>query len=348
VSGRRLVSGRVHPRGFALVLSMLLVLALAVLGMGMLAVANGEQAVAGALSRKARAVRQAEAAALEAVRAWSTHSMSDMGVGERRPLDTGDVDGAAWAERIDSALFLVRGEGSVPGPGEGATAAAGLLVRVLHPRTLARGFPGALNVPGPADITGTVLGSGGCGGAGPGVVSPTVRIEAGALVDGNPPVRYETPPPVPAPDPMAPPVANALADLRHTGFTAEPRPMAAGGACVPGDRNWGSTDPSHPCHALLPMVVTSDLDLTGGVGRGVLVVAGDLFVTGETELEGIIVVLGHLTLDAGSAIRGTARAGSARIEGRVMRDDCAVAAALSAPSLDRGFRPAPRWWIPLF
>lgn len=334
--------------GFALVLSMLLVLALAVLGMGMLAVAIGEQAVAGALTRQALAVRQAEAAALHAVRSWSTGSVADMGVGEQRPLDTGGVGGAAWAERIDTALFLVRGSARAPGPGEGATASVGLLVRVLHPHELARGFPGGLNVTGPAEIAGTVLGSAGCGGPGPGVVSPTVTVEAGAVVDGDPPVRHESPHPVPAPDPFSPPLVDTLATLRYTALTAEPRPAVSGGICLPDGRNWGSTDPSHPCHSLLPFIVTAGLDVLGGVGRGVLVAHGDLYVTGESELEGIIVVLGHLTLDAGSAIRGAVRARSARIEGSVIRDDCALAAALSAPSLDRAFRPGLRWWVPVF
>lgn len=346
--GLRPGSMAVRRAGFALVLSMLLVLALSVLGLGMLAVAVGEQAVAGALTRKALAVRQAEGVALQAVRGWSTRSVADMTIGERRPLDTGGIEGAAWAERIDSALFLVRGDGAIPGPGGTATAAAGLLVRVLHPHLLARGFPGGLNVLGPAEIAGAVLGSGACGGAGPGVVSPTVTVDAGAMVDGDPPVRYAPPPPVPLPDPFTPPLADTLATLRYAGPTAEPRPAASGGTCVPDGRNWGSPDPSHPCHALLPLVLGGDLELVGGVGRAVLVVGGDLRVTGGAELEGIVVVLGHLTLEAGSTLRGTVRAGSARVEGSVIRDECVMAAALSAPSLDRGFRPGPRWWVPLF
>ena len=47
-----------HRPGFALVLSMLLVLALAVLGMGLLATGTGERVVAGAAVRRARAERQ--------------------------------------------------------------------------------------------------------------------------------------------------------------------------------------------------------------------------------------------------------------------------------------------------
>lgn len=335
-------------RGFALVLSMLLILALATLGMGMLAAATGEQAVGAAMARKARAVRQAEAVALQAVGSWSTRSVADMGIGEQRTLDSGGLDGSVRAERIDSALFLVRGEGHVDGPGEGATAAVGLLVRVLHPRVLAAGFPGGLNTVGPAEIAaGAVLGSSGCGGTGIGVVAAEVTVGAGATVMGDPPILHGSPP-VPTPDPFAPPLSDTLATLRAPGLSAQPRPVTSAGTCVADDLNWGSPDPAHPCHDLLPVVMASDLDVAGGVGRAVLIVDGDLDVGGAAELEGVVVVRGKLTLDAGSTIRGAVRADSARIEGTVIRDDCAVAAALSAPSLDRGFRPPLRWWVPLF
>lgn len=333
---------------------MVLVLALAVLGTGILVVGTREAALAGAVSRRARAVRAAEAGVLAAVDSWSTRSVADLPVGGRRLL-AADSGSTTTAVRIDTALYLVRGEGRVPGPVGPATARAAVLVRTLPPDRLARGFPGALTAIGSVDVAaaGSISGTEPtgpgvpCEPPTPGAVAPAISLAAGASVTGLPAIDSTAPPP-PVVDPFGS-LAPALADVRYPAASATPRAVARAGTCVADPLSWGSPDPGHPCYALLPLVVASDLDLDGGYGRGILVVNGDLRMTGGARLEGLVVVHGRLTIEGGSSVRGAARVESAAVlDGAITRDGCAVRAALSAPSLDRAFRPPYRWWIPDF
>jgi hypothetical protein len=343
--------------GFALVISLLLTLALMMLALGVLAVGTRERTVGSAVVRKARAERAAEAAVVAALRRWSTLAVAGLPVGGERGLPGADGQ-AATVTRLDSGLYVLRGEGRVPGPGGDVVVAAGLLVRTLP--SVAETVPGAITaieraaidggeVSGVGDGTvGTTTDTGGCTAPSPGVVAPAVTVAAAATVDGTPPVDRVAPPAPAAPDPLAPPLADRIADLRP-GRVARPRPSAAAGECVPGPANWGSPDPAHPCHGLLPMVYAAgDLTVLGGVGRGVLVVAGDLRLAGGVRFDGVVVVHGHLEI-SDAIVRGAVKARSVRLrEGAVVRDGCAVATAAAAPALDGPFRPAGRWWIPAF
>jgi hypothetical protein len=86
----------------------------------------------------------------------------------------------------------------------------------------------------------------------------------------------------------------------------------------------------------------------GGESHGVLIVDGDLHVTGGARITGIVVVRGRLQLDPGSTIQGGVRSDSAVTAGAIIRDGCAIADVLRARPLDRAFRPPARWWLPLF
>lgn len=338
--------------GFALVFSMLLVLALAVMAMGMLAVATLEAGIAGSVARRAQATRRAEAAALEAVAGWSTREVADLGIGDRRAATHGP-GGSTVVERVDSGLFLLTGRGRVPGPDGPVTARAGLMIRVLHPRRLAAAFPAAVTAEDSVLVRGTAAGGGGsedngCGAPAAGAWAPDTHVAVGGIVRGDPPVRL-APPPAPAtPDPFAPALAAELATVRYTLPTAAPGPLSAGQRCVADAANWGSPDEGHPCHDALPLVLASDLVMDGGVGHGVLVVDGDVHLTGGARFDGLVVAHGELRVDTGSVIRGAARAVSARVAGTVVRDRCVLDRVLSAPALDRPFRPPSRWWVPAF
>ena len=344
--------------GFALVLSMGLILALAVLGVGVVVVATREVAIAGAVTRRAQAVRVAEAGILDVVEAWSTREAVELGIGEHRVLRENDST-RATVTRIDTALFLVRGDGRVPGPRGPSAAHAAALVRTLDPGRIARGFPGALTAGGRVSVAdaGFVVGSGpmatgpgpSCEGIGPGVVAPAVSAHPSAVVTGDPAIdSLATFPPGPALDPFGP-MATRLADIRYATPVATPRAITNDGACEPGPDNWGSPDPDHPCHDLFPTVTASNLTVEGGHARAVLTVNGDLTLMGGAYFEGLVVIRGRLTVDGGSVVRGAVRADSAVVlDGGIVRDACAVREAASAPSLDRAYRPPDRWWIPVF
>ena len=340
--------------GFALVFSMLLVLALAVMAMGMLAVATLEAGIAGSVARRAQATRHAEAVALEAVARWSTREVADLGIGDRRAAAHGAA-ASSVVERVDSGLFLLTGRGRVPGPDGPVTARAGLLVRALHPQRLAAAFPAAVTAEDSVLVEGTVTGGGDGGGSECGVPAVGawgavvhVDIDGGATVYGDPPVRIAAAPPPVTPDPFAPALATELATVRYALPTAEPSPLSAGQGCVADAANWGSPDEGHPCHDALPLVWAADLVMDGGVGHGILVVDGDIHLTGGARFDGLIVAHGELRVDTGSVIRGAARAMSARVAGTVVRDRCVLDRVLSAPALDRPFRPPAGWWVPAF
>ena len=333
--------------GFALVMAMLLVLALMVLAMGMLAVGTREAWITGAGVRHAQATRAAEGAALRTVAGWSTRKVAALDVGAS--FAPSDPPGVA-IERVDSSLFVVAATGRVPGPGGSVTARAGLLVRVLHPGRLASAFPAAASAAGSVTVAGGSVSGGGdpCTDPGAGIMAPVATIDPTAAVDGDPPVAYGIPPSPGAPDPFDPGTAARLAAIRHPGGTATPAPLVAAGECVPGHGNWGSPDPTHPCFRLLPLIAAPDLVMHGGVGHGVLVVDGDLRLTGGARFDGLIAVRGRLAVEAGSTVRGAVRAGSVVSAGRIVRDACAIRRGVSAPAFDGPFRPPERWWIPMF
>ena len=334
--------------GFALVLSLLMVLALMVLAMGVLAVGTREQVIAATVVRKGRADRQAEAAALDAVRAWSTRRVDGLAIGEETSPPTPSSGTAVSVTRADSGLLLIRGVGRVPGPDGDVASTAALLVRTLP--SVATATPAAVTATGPVTVHGaTVSGATGCGGEGTGVMAPSIAV-AGGEVSGVPPVLEAVPPDRPTPDALAPPTARRIADLHVTTSVVTPRVAAIAGECLADGRNWGSPDPASPCHGLLPVVfAASDLTVVGGVGRMVLVVDGDLTVADGAVLEGLVVARGQLELREGSTVRGGVRTGSADlIDGWVTRDACILAAVAAAPALDRAYRPPVRWWIPAF
>lgn len=334
--------------GFALVFSLLITLALMTLALGLLATGTHERIVAAAVVRKAQAERRAEAEAAAALRAWSTRAVADMTVGgPSRSL----APGSATATRLDSGLYLVRAEGRVPGPAGAVVRAVGVVVRTLP--SPASALPGAITAATRVTVAGGRVDgahrAGGIGTPGPGVLAPMVDVASGAKITGAPPVKRALPPPPSDPDPLAPPLVAGIADLRPADPVVTPGPVSRAGKCVPGPDNWGAPGPDHPCHGLLPLVFADhNLTVAGGVGRGILVVWGDLRITDGAVLEGVVVVQGRLEISGGT-IRGAVRAGSVLlVDGAVLRDDRALSRVLATPALDGPFRPLARWWVPEF
>jgi hypothetical protein len=63
------------------------------------------------------------------------------------------------------------------------------------------------------------------------------------------------------------------------------------------------------CHGLLPLVGSAvPLVVRGGVGQGVLVVAGDLTLSNGARFYGLVLVAGKLTVTSGARLVGLARA----------------------------------------
>ncbi|HJU90947.1 MAG TPA: hypothetical protein VJ672_16300 [Gemmatimonadaceae bacterium] len=132
----------------------------------------------------------------------------------------------------------------------------------------------------------------------------------------------------------------------------------ASGACDTSDpSNWGDASRAAvngSCQAYYPIIYApGDLHITSGGGQGVLLVDGDLEVSGGAEFVGAVIVRGRLSSGgAGGRLAGAVlvanRGGSTNTLGgltSIRRSSCAVAAALVGSARPSGVR---RVWNELF
>lgn len=121
-------------------------------------------------------------------------------------------------------------------------------------------------------------------------------------------------------------------------------------------RNWG--DPSSPtgaCFSYFPIIYSpGDLHITGGQGQGILLVAGDLDISGGFEFYGPVIVLGSVSsTGTGGHIVGGLMAQNALLNTSVITGNsavtfsrCAINRALQASSTARSL--ASRSWSQLY
>ncbi len=331
--------------GFALIVSLLIAIALSLVGLGALAVGVRESAIAGTVERRARARLRAEAGALAAVERWSSRAHAELDVGQSHAVPHPDARITVF--RIDAALFLVQSESEDDsgGTGAGVTARTGLLVRTYPLHRVTDYLPAAITI----EETGTI--------AAGAVVVPDSCVHTAAvlgsvtLLDGAFIAGAVVPAePDGAGDPFPSDLLAAIANARIEPGRVRPRPLAADGECRPDPLNWGARGPGHPCHDFLPLIhAAGPLVVDGGTGRGIVVVDGDLVLDGGFEFQGILIVRGELTLRGGATVEGAIRATSLRFEdGQVARVPCDLRPVLAGPALDRAFRPSGRWWVPVF
>jgi hypothetical protein len=212
--------------GFALVISLLLVAALAALGAAMLAVGARETEIAAALVRRSEARVAAESAARWVVATWSTREYSDLPVGGAAVLDEFpdlvgplfDFPGSQLSGRVlrlASGLFLVEGTARSGTERGVVDSKAALLVRTMDLHALAASFPAAMTARDSIVIhDGTISGVGGCGDHdAAAVLAPRSFIAAGASVEGAPNVVVADPPDFPSPHPFGDSLASVLATV---------------------------------------------------------------------------------------------------------------------------------------
>jgi hypothetical protein len=347
--------------GFALVVALLLVAVLAALGAAMLAVGVRETGIAAAVARRSEARIAAESVARWAVATWSTRRYNEVPVGTSievatldpaaPPLYTPGREVSATLLRLAPDLFLVEGSARTNGAGPAVLARAGLLVRTFDIAALAAAFPAAATARDSIAVRGgEIIGTGGCeDSTAAAALAPRVLLAAGATVEGSPDLVLDELPGDPEPDPFGNALAATLATVTLAGGTVSPRPWLGPDGCQEHPFNWGATSPTNACHDRVPFVrITGDLEVAGGEARGILLVHGDVRLRG-TQLHGLIISDGTLTIDEGTIIQGAVRGNSIEmVGGAVAYDACALRVALTAGGLDSPFRPGPRQWIPLF
>jgi hypothetical protein len=345
--------------GFALAVSLLLVVVLAALGAAMLALAAREAEIAAAMARRSDARATAESAVRWRLATWSTRVHNALGVGELATSSTPaalvaahtDPGASVTVTRLATRLFLIEGTGR-SGQGRIASIArAAVLVRTFDVEAMARAFRAAVAAGDSVLLHGgEISGLDWCGEESvPAILAPYWTSGSDAGLEGDPPALTRAPPDVPLPDPFVDPLAAAVATVMIPGGSVAPRPWIGPDGCADDPHNWGALSPTSACYERLPLIrAMGELEVVGGEGRGLLVADADLHLQG-VHFHGLIVVHGRLTIADGSMVRGAVRARTAEVHGgAVTYDACALRDALSAGGLDGAFRPGDRWWIPVF
>lgn len=142
--------------------------------------------------------------------------------------------------------------------------------------------------------------------------------------------------------------------FRDGAIVASPDPRVDSGECSTADaNNWGDASRSGPCAHFFPIVHgTGDLTVDGGSGQGVLVVDGDLRLSGGFAFTGAVIVSGALIIGPGGAsVLGGVRAASVSSPGEqgssepvVIWSTCALRTALLATAQLAPLRERP-WMI---
>ena len=149
-------------------------------------------------------------------------------------------------------------------------------------------------------------------------------------------------------------VSSLGGNINNTG------PVDVGGVCdQTGLTNWGDTIPTAPCGAYFPLIYHDGPSLTiqsGGIGQGVLLVDGDLTLSGGYTFYGIIIIQGAFnTSGTGNKVAGAVMASNADLvetggvgASEVQYSSCAIQRALlNNASLSRARPLSERSWIDL-
>jgi hypothetical protein len=353
---------RGNRRGMALALTLwVLVIGAAVLTVAVF-LGFQEQRAAGAGRRLHRTLTRAESALAGVLSGWTP------GVLSRRlpqPFDsvlingTGTTADDSWAgaiHRLGRDLFLVElTAADAPGAGAPQTLATrarlGLLV---HARPVQVVVSAALSSGGPAIVgTGSTIDGrdqtppdrADCpppDSAVPGVVAGAITEVGTPRIDGSPPTvtRQAGDTGLAAEDQVAFDQLASQATITVPGGSWGTWPISSGSDCdVASLYNWGDGSKSDgQCSSYLPIVhVTGDLTLTAGQGQGILLVDGNLWISGGYRYFGLVMVRGTFDaggVGAGSTVWGGVAAARIAAEARpltgigVMYSKCMISHAL--------------------
>jgi hypothetical protein len=98
----------------------------------------------------------------------------------------------------------------------------------------------------------------------------------------------------------------AAATIQLNPGTYAPAPVVTAGVCTASNTNWGSPlAPAGACAKRYPIVHVSNFSgtttITGGSGQGMLLVDGDLVISGAFTYYGLIIVRGKMSTTAGGS-----------------------------------------------
>ena len=364
--------------GMALVLAVFVLIALGTTGLGLLYISTQEVLIARAVEESARARWEAESAVRATLANWSTRRVLALDPGDEMDIDGGDGGVRVTVVRLHGSLYLIRAVTR-----GGALGSAAALVRAVRPEALWPSFAAALSTRKAPEVDpGAVVTAAEAGHVPspwtpelcPGGVlrsmtealkgmEPASIIAPGDSSANAPPEwRPVLPPDSPGRDegfvvrigPFALHELAALADHVVSGEVQPASHVLPSGCDTTAVTNWGAPlDPVGPCGTYFPLIYApGGLHMIGGVGQGILVVDGDLVLSGDARFYGPILVTGALVMrDRAVVVGAVTQVGSAAArledEARVDYRACSLWRAFSgAPALDQAFAPAGRAWVP--
>jgi hypothetical protein len=333
--GRRFVR-RSNERGIALASVIIAVVVVGALAAGALMIGMNEQRRAESTRWFTRSAGLAEGGVNEILGSWNAQTSNSMtlyptagstqAVGQTpSPSGTGVYAGTVAKLTDEIYLLDVTGRDSATFAnrvrGDGARQRVGVLSRVLP---LPIDAQAAMTIGAPVNFGGgnvfvrgtdnTPAGWAGC----PAPGAPVAGVRAKNAGDANNSAGQMTgTPPVlitPAMDSTTfmqygNTNYNALAaaaTIQLNPGTYAPAPVISGGVCTNGNTNWGAPlAPNGACGKRYPIIHISNWNgtttLTGGSGQGILLVDGDLVVSGAFTFYGVVIIRGKMTTNAGGS-----------------------------------------------
>lgn len=335
--GRR----RDNERGMALALAIFALVVVGGLVAGAFIAGHLEQRTGRGTLYAAQAADAAEAGAAQTLADWDLLGLGALAPGTSVALPTVPFAGRAsyrpTVSRLNEQLFLVKSLGT-RGNANGATLARRTVAVVARLASLGAGPDAALTVAAPVQIAGSEAKVSGKDDCAPGADQPATRIVAptSPLFTTFGDVTFDR--------------LKAHADvvLSETVLSSmlHPSLTATGRSCDVRDAsNWGeplrsSASAVEACRRYFPVVYAKGprLELTsGGRGQGILLVEGNLDITGDFDFSGLIVTRGSVRISGArtriaGALMAAAPAGKNTIGGAatIRYSSCALKQALSA------------------
>lgn len=377
---------RTREQGFALAIAIVAIVIIGVLIAGAFFTSMQDQRVGANSLVQQRAFAVAEAGLNRGVADFNTLSLDTLQNGRTRrdgPFDVGTGrDMGRYVlrtTRLNDRTYWMVAEGVADaGRPTATTRRTNMVLRGLQLALRAQGAvvaAGSVQVYDSGDVDGTGNVPPGWGTScsiyanpsAPGVVAPasaSVAVSGGGQIIGGvgrSPVAADTLTYTNFGDPY---LSNLIANANITGLAgslvAAPATIVQGGLTVC-DRgvssNWGDprrSSPAQPCERYFPVIhAPGNLVVTNGRGQGMLLVDGDLTLSGNFDFNGVVVVRGRLDMNDDAEVRGTVLARgsggtSLRAGGTsdIHYSRCAILSALRAVS-----QPTPakhRAWADLF
>ena len=323
-------------RGVALPLALFTLVIVAVMITAVFYVGHLEQRMGYNSLASTQAFEAAEAGAAAALTAWTPSTYNSMTIDSTLTLPVTSVGSnsvyTASVRRLNSTLFLIRAEGRFLIAGQAVTRRqVARLVRLdppaIDPEAALTSRIG-LEVGGSAQISGADMVPGTWGGLcpSPGPDAPAIRDSTGVVVTsgGCAGQTCLTGMPKVATDPsvstntftqFGSETFASLSAAAEKVFTANDNLGSLGPTFNAGSpvtcrysdlQNWGDPDdPTSPCGEYFPIIYsTGDLTLSGGTGQGILLVEGNLELSGGARFYGIAVVQGNIVTSGGQLVGG--------------------------------------------